>query len=176
MKRELSHDHDSVAVLPRIGPEKQWRKAKKTTPAGAEWREYPRIAPGVYRAYSAVAKFHFDESFGRWVCFIRWDVFTDGGRIVRIPLWYNLSKGKKPKAARRSKYFKEWVKANGGPPARGERLSPAVFRHRMALVEIDDTDIKKSPVPYSVVRKILEWETACRVTQSTSHTVKGGIS
>jgi len=46
----------------------------------------------------------------------------------------------------------------------------------MARVEIEDTDPKKSPVPYSVVRKILEWESGLlRVTQSTSHTVKDGI-
>jgi hypothetical protein len=118
-----------------------------------------------------VAKFHFDECFGRWVCFIRWDVFTDAGRIVRIPLWYNLGKGEKPRAARRSKYFKAWVRANGGPPARGDRLFPAVFRDRMALVEAGDTDIKKSGASYSVVRRIIEWETGFRghsVNQSHS--------
>jgi hypothetical protein len=148
-------------------------KSKRTIPPGAEWREYPRIAPGVYRAYSAVAKFHYDRSIGRWVCFVRWDVLTDTLEpIARVPLWWNLGDGENPRASRRSKYFKEWVRANGGPPARGDRLSPNVFRHRMARVEIGDTDPTKSAAPYSVVRTIIEWETGVvrghSVNQSTS--------
>jgi hypothetical protein len=126
-----------------------------------EWREYPRIAPGVYRAYSAVAKYHFDKSIRRWVCFVRWDVLSDDliRAIARVPLWWNLGDREKPYASRRSKYLAEWVRANGGPPMRGDRLSPKVFQHRMARVEVSDTDEKKSPVPYSVVRKIIAWET-----------------
>jgi hypothetical protein len=126
-----------------------------------EWREYPRITPGEYRAYSAVAKFHFDRSIRRWVCFVRWDVLSDdlARLIARVPLWWSLGSGKRPRASRRGKYLAEWVRANGGPPLRGDRLSPNVFRYRMARVEVDDTDPTKSPVPYSVVRKILSWET-----------------
>jgi hypothetical protein len=135
-------------------------KLKRTIPAGAEWRDYPRIRPGVYRAYSAVAKFHYDRSIGRWVCFIRWDVLTDELELIaRVPLWWNLGDGENPRAGRRSKYFKEWVRANGGPPRRGDRLFPNVFRQRMAKVEVGDTDPSKSAAPYSVVRKIIEWET-----------------
>jgi len=135
-------------------------KAKEASITGAEWRDYPRIAPGVYRAYCAVAKFHNDRSIRRWVCFLRWDVFTDDMKfIARVPLWWNLGNGDKPRAGRRSKYFLEWIRANGAPPTRGDRLAPSVFRHRMARVEIGDTDPVKSPAPYSVVRKIVEWET-----------------
>jgi hypothetical protein len=129
-------------------------------PSGVEWREYPRIAPGVYRAYSAVAKFHYDRSIGRWVCFVRWDVLTDELELIaRVPLRWNLGDGEKPRAGRRSKYFKEWVRANGGPPVRGDRVFPSVFRQRMAQVEVGDTDPNKSAAPYSVVREIIEWET-----------------
>jgi hypothetical protein len=142
-----------------------------------EWREYPRIAPGQYRAYSAVAKFHFDKAFRRWVCFVRWDVFADDMMrvIVRVPQWWNLGSGARPRASHRSKYLAEWVRANGGPPLRGDRLSPKVFQHRIARVEVGDTDAEKSPIPYSVVRKIVTWETGRGgVIQSTSHTVKDG--
>jgi hypothetical protein len=126
-----------------------------------ELPEYPRITPGVYRGYSAVAKFHFDRFFGRWVCFVRWNVLSDdlARLIARIPLWWSLGSGTRPRASRRGKYLKEWVRANGGPPVRGDRLSPKVFRHRMARVEVGDTDSSRSPVPYSVVKKIIEWET-----------------
>jgi hypothetical protein len=136
-------------------------KAIASRDAAVEWREYPRIAPGVYRAYSAVAKFHFDRSIRRWVCFVRWDVLSEDlvRVIARVPLWWNLGSGERPRASRRSKYLAEWVRANGGPPVRGDRLSPNVFRHRMARVEIGDTDPKKSPIPYSVVRRIIAWET-----------------
>jgi hypothetical protein len=142
---------------------------------GAEWREYPRIAPGVYRAYSAVAKFHYDKSIGRWVCFVRWDVLTDGLQLIaRIPLWWNLGGGQKPRASHRSKYLKEWVRANGGPPARGDRLSPNVFAHRMAQVQVGDTDPNKSAVPYSVVRKIIEWETGASPGHSVNQSHSQG--
>ena len=126
-----------------------------------EWTEHPLIATGVYRAYSAVAKVYLDKGYRRWVCFIRWDVLSDDllRVIARVPLWWTLGDGDKPRAKRRGKYLVEWVRANGGPPTRGDRLSPSVFRHRIARVEIGDTDAKKSPAPYSVVRKILEWET-----------------
>jgi hypothetical protein len=128
---------------------------------GIEWAEHPRITPGVYRAYSAVAKVYFDKGYRRWVCFVRWNVLSSDLThvIARVPLWWPLGIRERPNAKRRSKYFAEWVKANGRPPVRGDRLSPRVFRHRIAQVEIADTDPNKSPAPYSVVRKILEWET-----------------
>jgi len=126
-----------------------------------DWAEHPRIASGIYHAHSAVAKVYFDKGYRRWVCFIRWNVLTnDLMRVLaRVPLWWTLGQGNKPHATRRGKYFAEWVRANGGPPIRGDRLSPNVFRRRMALIEIGETDPKRSPAPYSVVRKILEWET-----------------
>jgi hypothetical protein len=95
--------------------------------------------------------------------------------IATVPQWLPLGDGEKPMASRRGKYLKEWVRANDGPPARGDRLSPQVFLRRMAQVEIGDTDPEKSPVPYSVVRRIVSWGTGPRrVTQSSSHTVKEG--
>ena len=125
-----------------------------------DWREYARITPGVYRAYAVVARFHFDKSIQRWVCFLRWDVFTDDLQLIaRVPLWWNLGGENRPRAGRRSKYFREWIRANGAPPSRGDRLAPNVFRNRMARVEVGDTDPTKSPAPYSVVRKIVAWET-----------------
>jgi len=142
---------------------------------GVEWRDYPRLVPGVYRAYSAVAKFHYDKSIGRWVCFVRWDVLTDELELVaRVPLWWNLGDGEKPRAGRRSKYFKEWVRANGGPPRRGDRLFPNVFRQRMAKVEVGDTEPSKSAAPYSVVRKIIEWETGASPGHSVNQSHSQG--
>ena len=135
-----------------------------------EWADHPRVPPGIYRAYSVVAKVYFEKGYRRWVCFIRWNVLaSDLMRVVaRVPLWWTLGEGERPHAGRRSKYFTEWVRANAGPPSRNNRLSPNVFRQRMARVEIGDTDPHRSPAPYSVVRKILEWETGPRRGQSVN--------
>jgi hypothetical protein len=127
-------------------------------PDSIEWQEYPRITPGEYRAYCKWGKQFRDPGFHRWVCLLRWDAFTDDlSRVVAcLPQFFPLGNSNKPRATRRGKYFPEWVRANGGPPARGDRLSPGVFVRRYARVEIGDT---KGPVPYSVVRKIIDWET-----------------
>lgn len=89
--------------------------------------------------------------------------------MARIPMWLSLGSGQKPFASRRGRFFEEWVFANGSPPPRNDRLSLQVFLRRMCRVEVRDT---KGSAPYSVVRKIISWETgSARVTQSPSHTV-----
>lgn len=124
-----------------------------------EWNDYPRIAPGEYRAYCKWGKQYRDPGLHRWTCLLRWDALTeDLLRVVAcVPQWFPLGDRDKPRASRRGKYLPEWIRAKGGPPARGDRLSPNVFVHRMARVEIGDT---KGPAPYSVVRRIIEWEAA----------------
>ncbi len=140
-----------------------------------QWRYYDRIKPGVYPAYCRWAKHYRDPGFKRWTCLLRFDVLS-GDRlrvIAQVPFWINLGAQDKPHAGRRSRYFKEWVRANGEPPTRQDRLSPRVFPRRMSQVEIGDT---KGDAPYSVVRNIVSWETGPRrVPQSANHTVKGGI-
>jgi hypothetical protein len=122
------------------------------------WGDYDRIEPGVYSAYCRWAKPYRDPGLRRWTCLLRFDVLSaDLTRVIaRVPMWMNLGERKRPHAGRRSSYFKQWIRANGGPPARHDRLSPTVFTRRMAQVEIADT---KGEVPYSKVRKILAWET-----------------
>jgi hypothetical protein len=124
-----------------------------------EWRDYPRIFPGQYSAYCAWAGKYYDPSFKRWTCLLRFDVLHENGIDVmaRVPMWLSLGPGKKPRASRRGNYLKEWVEANCGPPARDDRLSPQVFVRRIARIEVGDTT--KGPVPYSVAKKILRWET-----------------
>lgn len=123
-----------------------------------DWPEYPKIPPGEYIAYCKWAKQYRDPGFKRWLCLLRWDVLAhDFSRVIAcVPLFFPLGSGDKPRASRRGKYLPEWIRANGAQPQRGDRLSPKVFRNRMARVEIGDTT---SPAPYSVVRRILDWET-----------------
>jgi hypothetical protein len=139
-----------------------------------EWRPYLRIAPGEYFANCYWAKRYHDPGMRRWTCLLRWDVLSDNLLTTiaqRIPLWFALGDGDKPHASRRGKYLREWVRANGGPPGRGDRLSPNVFTRRIARVQIGDTN---SPVPYSVVKRILQWETGASLCHSVSESTSQG--
>ena len=122
------------------------------------WSDYPRIEPGEYPGYCRAAGWYFDPNFKRWVCHLSFDVLSTDlvDVIARIPCFLNGAEGKQPKAGRRSKYWAQWVRANGGAPSRSDRLSPQIFTRRMARVEVEDT---LSLAPYSVVRRILCWET-----------------
>lgn len=139
-------------------------------PDSIEWRDYPRIDPGEYRAYCSSATRYWDPGMHRWTCLLRWDVFGDDiSRPIAqsIPLWLSLGDGEKPQASRRGKYLREWARAYGAAPEPKNRLSPKVFSRRFAQVVIGDTD---SPAPYSVVRKISHWETGsmCHVVRKST--------
>ncbi len=126
-------------------------------PEEIEWKEYARIPPGEYRAFCKWGKQYRDPGFKRWMCLLRWDVFSENlSPIACAPMFLPLGNGVKPHASRRGKYLPEWIRAKGAQPIRGDRLSPRVFVYRMAHVQIGDTE---GPAPYSVVRKIIEWET-----------------
>lgn len=131
-----------------------------------EWKPYARIPSGEYRAYCTWAKWYFDPGLHRWTCLLRWDVFGEDllqSIAQDVPLWFNLGDKEKPHASRRGKYLREWVRASGSPPEPKNRLSPKVFTRRIASVDIGDA---MSPVPYSVVKRIIDWETG-----STGHSV-----
>jgi hypothetical protein len=133
-------------------------RKRRAEPPEIEWKDYPRIAPGEYHAYCKSGKHYHDPGFKSWRCLLRWDVLTeDLLRVVAcLPMWFALGSLEKPHASRRGKYLPEWIRANSGAPSRGDRLSPRVFTQRIARVEVGDTE---GPAPYSVVRKIITWET-----------------
>ena len=126
-----------------------------------EWTDsdYPSIESGIYEGYCRFAHWYRDPQFKRWTCLLLFDAFAEGTDCLlgTIPLWFNGGDGTKPRASRRGHYLPAWVKANGGPPARKDRLSPAVFLKRMAKIRVADTE--KGPLRYSIVREIIEWET-----------------
>jgi hypothetical protein len=145
---------------------------RRTVPdQGIEWRDYPRIAPGEYFAYCFWGKRYRDPGLHRWTCLLRWNVLSEDLHQTIghcIPLWFPLGDGARPRASRRGKYLHAWVTANGSVPISGDRLSPHVFTRRIARVEIGDTN---SPIPYSVVKRIIRWETGLQgqsVSKSTS--------
>ena len=133
-----------------------------------KWADYPRITPGVYEAYCRRAHWYWEPAYRRWTCILLFNVFTEGlqSSSTEIPMWINGGGGITPKASRHTLYLPVWVKANGGPPGRRERLSPRVFEKRMARVRVGGT--LRGAVPYSVVRQILDWSTGTPVNQSHS--------
>ena len=136
-----------------------------------EWSDYPRIPPGEYFAHCYWAEKYRDPQFRRWTCLLRWDVLSeDLQQIIAkcIPMWFSLGSGVSPRASRRGRYLPEWILANGAPPTKRNRLSPHVFTGRVARVEIGDTDVL---FPYSVVKRIIRWETGL-----AHHSVSKSIS
>jgi hypothetical protein len=147
---------------------------RKTCDDAVEWKDYPRIPSGEYAAYCAWGRKYRDPAFRRWTFLLRFDVFRDGliEVIARLPMWLSLGSGETPRASRRGKYLKEWVRANGGPPLRGDRLASKVFVDRMCRVEVGDT--LHGPVPYSIVKKVLTWDTGGNLGNSVSNVTQSG--
>ena len=142
----------------------------------------PRVPPGEYLARVRVVKGPYRDRFtGRWTLLLVFDVMKENlFEIVakNVPMFFNLGYGEKPKASRGSKYFHAWCVANGGPPRRGDRMTTRVFANRLARVLLDDTkrsrwDLNRAVAPYSVVRKILRWETGLSTQEFNSSTVQG---
>jgi len=105
------------------------------------WADYPRIKPGDYPAYCKKAHWYWEPGFKRWTCILWFVVLGEDLHtpLGKIPMWINGGNAKNPHAGRRGRYLLEWVKANGGPPARRDRLPPRVFAKRMARVRVADT-------------------------------------
>lgn len=121
-------------------------------------RHYARVKPGTYTGFSRVARVYRDRPYGRWTCLLLFDLVKpeSGENIARnVPMWFALGQGERPNVTRRSKYWAAWILANGGPPQRRERMSARVFRHRIARVEVCDTE---GPAPYSKISAIVSWE------------------
>lgn len=129
--------------------------------------DYARIAPGKYRAYCRAARIYFDPGYRKWLCVLRWDIFDPTGfkAIARVPQWLYI--GRRQHCTRRSQFWREYCRANGGPPARQDRMGTSVFMRRIASVLVRDTKrpelkVGEPPLPhspYSVVEQVLSYET-----------------
>ena len=93
--------------------------------------------------------------------------------IASVPQWFPLGDSDKPRASRRGKYFPEWIRANGGPPARRDRLSPGVFVYRWPALKLAT---QKAPRHIPLSAESSNGRQGFWVTQSASHTVKEGPS
>ncbi len=82
----------------------------------------------------------------------------------QVSIFYSFGENKDaPKIGTRSKYFKDWVRANGGPPKRGLEMSPAVlvnpeigYTVRVGdAVKDSEGALKDDALVYSRIDKIL---------------------
>lgn len=88
--------------------------------------ERPRISPGVYTARcTGFQGAEWIIQFGRWGLRLEFTLDPDH---ERISAFYSFGENRAaPKIGTRSKYYKDWVRANGGPPQRGQDMSAALF-------------------------------------------------
>jgi hypothetical protein len=133
------------------------------------WHVCDRIEPGNYPGYCRSTQIYRDGPYKRWICALQFDIFDESlmNEIARLTCFLNLGSGEKPRAtSRRSKYWQAWVAANGkAAPTRKDRMSPAIFERRHAVVRVED--VKKNfrsfalgaEETYSVVREVIRWET-----------------
>lgn len=110
---------------------------------------------------------YWDKQFKRWVCAVQFDVLDSSllEVIAQLTWFLNLGSREKPKANRRSNYWAAWLKANGGPPKRRDRITQRIFEGRYAVVKVEDTRKNHRQIAitaddcYSVIRDVLEWQT-----------------
>jgi hypothetical protein len=145
-----------------------------------DWVHTPHLTPGNYRARSRCAAAYWDRQFRRWVCAVQFDIFDDSllETLGRCTWYLNLGSKLRPKSGRRSRYWNAWVKANGGPPSRRDRLSPSIFEGRYAVVEVKSSSktfqcaTVEPDFAYSVIRNVVMWETGS--TNHSNHTSRKG--
>ena len=127
-----------------------------------ERAERPRIPPGDYTArcigYQGP---QWVRAFGRWG--LRLDFVLDPDDQA-VSAFYSLGGNRHAfEIGTRSKYFKDWVRANGGPPKRGQEMSPAVLVNPEIAYAVHVGDaakdsegaVKDDALVYSRIDKIL---------------------
>jgi hypothetical protein len=142
---------------------------EKQPPPTIVWdgAERPRIAPGEYTA--RCIGFQGPEwvrTFGRWG--LRLAFTTDPDEEI-VCAFYSFGENReKPHVGTRSKYFKDWVRASGGPPKHGQAMSPEAFMnpeltftvHVSDAVKDAENTVKDDALVYSRIDKILTVNTS----------------
>ena len=88
--------------------------------------ERPRISPGVYTARcTGFQGPEWATQFGNWKLRLEFTLDPDE---QKVSAFYTFGEDRhSPKIGTRSKYFKDWVRANGRPPQYGDDMSPDKF-------------------------------------------------
>ena len=91
-----------------------------------EGAEYPVLSPGIYTVRGVgVQGPMWLRSFQRWSVRIEFALVSEPGNVS---VFYNLGTDKlAPHVGRQSRYYKNWVLANGEHPRKGQKMSADVF-------------------------------------------------
>lgn len=125
--------------------------------------ERPRIPPNVYTARcTGYQGPEWIREFGRWGLRLEFVLDPDDHRVSAF---YSFGEDRDtPKIGTRSKYFKDWTRANGGPPKHGQTMSPEAFVNPDLVFTVQVSDavkdaentVKDGALVYSRISKILE--------------------
>ena len=134
---------------------------KRTNDLVWKGAEYPMLAPGLYTVRGIKTQGpEWVRNFFRWSLRVEFGLTTESLSISAFFNFGNDPEG--PKIARMSRFYKAWVLANGGQPAKGETMSPDVFLDGQFFeVEVADCnrDSEGNPKPgaenYSRIVRIL---------------------
>lgn len=139
---------------------------RQQTPAPAlVWQgaDRPRIAAGEYTARCTLYQGpQWIRQFGRWGLRLLFVLDPDESAVSAF---YSFGEDRTaPKIGTRSKYFKDWVRANGGPPTHFQEMTPEAFLKQDLCFKVlvsdctrDDENAEKHPaLVYSIVKKIID--------------------
>jgi hypothetical protein len=140
-------------------------RGKKASAFSLTWNgvEYPRVRPGNYQAVCVGWQGpEYVYEYRRWSLRLEFCLFDDG---TRVSTFLNFGNGSRPEVpGQRSRFFKEWCLANGGPPKKGEtlRLDTFVDPELIYTVRVEDCAInskgaeKADALVYSRVNEVLK--------------------
>ncbi len=125
--------------------------------------ERPRIPPGEYTARcTGYQGPEWVRAFGRWG--LRLDFALDPDEQI-VCAFYSFGEDRNaPQMSTRRKYYRDWVRANGGPPKHGQEMRPEVFMseelaftvHVSDAVKDAENTVKHDAEVYSRIDKMLE--------------------
>lgn len=141
--------------------------AKKESPArrapALTWEgiSYVRVPEGRYQAVAT--RWQGPEwvlAYSRWSLLVEFELLNDGSRVCTF---YNFGEDRgKPKIFQKGRYRKEWTRANGDSPRKGEDMTPNIFLDgQVFIVEVRDCRrdakerAKADAEVYSVVSEIV---------------------
>ena len=139
--------------------------SEKPRPPALVWQgaDRPRIAPGEYTARcTSYQGPEWLRTFGRWG--LRLEFTLDPDEQI-VSAFYSFGEDRNaPKISPRTKYYRDWVRANGGPPKHGQEMHPEIFVsgelaftvHVSDALKDGENRIKDDALVYSRIDKILE--------------------
>jgi hypothetical protein len=141
------------------------QRTKSTAAPSLTWNgvEYPRVRPGNYQASCVSWQGpEFVWEFRRWSLRLEFCLLDDG---TLVSTFLNFGKEKRPEVqGQRSRFFKEWCMANGGPPVKGQELTFETFvdPELIYTIRVEDCAInskgaeKDDALVYSRVEEIVK--------------------